>query len=281
MAGHIDHTESFDDFLEADGLREETERLALQSLKKRRHLRTLLTATLILLSLAILLTLGTWQVERLHWKEGLLADIAERRAAAPVSLAEIEQRAAAGDDIEYRRIALSGTFDHTKERHFFATFEGRTGFYIYTPLMLADDRIIFVNRGFVPYEMKEPATRAEGEVAGEQTITGYARAKLPGKPSMLVPDNDLSKNIFYWKDLDAMAASTGLTDVIPFFVDADASVANPGGWPKGGVTQFALPNNHLQYAATWYGLAAALLAVVFAMWWRSRKPAPSPAGEVR
>ncbi len=246
----------------------------------RSNLRAILTGTVVLLSLAILFTLGTWQVERLHWKEGLLADIAERRAAEPVSLAEIEQRAAAGDDIEYRRIALSGTFDHTKERHFFATFEGRTGFYVYTPMTLLDGRKIFVNRGFVPYEMKEPATRVEGEVSGEQTITGYARAKLSGKPSMLVPDNDLSKNIFYWKDLDAMAASTGLSDVIPFFFDVDASVTNPGGWPKGGVTQFDLPNNHLQYAATWYGLAAALLAVVFAMWWRSRKPAPSTAEEV-
>jgi len=251
------------------------------SSRKKTSLKTILTTALILLSLAILLALGTWQVERLSWKEGLLADITERRAAAPVSLAQIEQRAAAGDDIEYRRIALSGIFDHTKERHFFATFEGRTGFYVYTPLTLADGRKIFVNRGFVPYEMKEPATRAEGEVAGEQAITGYVRAKLPGKPSMLVPDNDLSKNIFYWKDLDAMAASIGLADVIPFFVDADASVTNPGGWPKGGVTQFDLPNNHLQYAATWYGLAAALLAVVFAMWWRSRKPAGSPAGEGR
>ncbi len=248
--------------------------------RKKTSLRTILTTILVLLSLAILLTLGTWQVERLYWKEGLLADIAERRAAEPVPLSAIEQIAAAGDDIEYHRISLSGSFDHTKERHFFATFEGRTGFYVYTPLKLTDGRTIFVNRGFVPYEMKEPATRAEGEVSGEQAITGYARAKLPGKPSMLVPDNDLAKNIFYWKDLDAMAASTGLSDVIPFFVDADASVTNPGGWPKGGVTQFDLPNNHLQYAVTWYGLAAALLAVVFGMWWRSRER-PSPLGEGR
>lgn len=234
--------------------------------------RIILTATLVLLSLAILLTLGTWQVERLYWKEGLLADIAARRSAEPVPLADIERSLAAGEDIEYRRVSLSGTFDHAKERHFFATFEGRTGFYVYTPLMLADGRAIFVNRGFVPYEMKEPATRAAGEVTGEQTITGYARSKLTQKPSMIVPDNDLAKNTFYWKDLDAMASSTGLSDVIPMFVDADASVANPGGWPKGGVTQFDLPNNHLQYAVTWYGLAAALVAVVFGMWWRSRRP---------
>lgn len=240
---------------------------------KKMPLKTILTAILVLASLAILLTLGTWQVERLYWKESLLADIADRRATEPVPLSEIKKRTAAGEDIEYRRISLSGIFDHTKERHFFATFEGRTGFYIYTPLTLADGRSVFVNRGFVPYEMKQPATRTAGEVAGEQEITGYARSRLAEKPSMIVPDNDLPKNIFYWKDLDAMAASTGLSDVIPFFVDADGTVQNPGGWPKGGVTQFDLPNSHLQYAVTWYGLAAALLAVVFGMWWRSRKPA--------
>jgi len=64
-------------------------------------------------------------------------------------------------------------------------------------------------------------------------------------------------------------------------VDVDASVKNPGGWPRGGVTQFDLPNNHLQYAMTWYGLAVALLAVVFGMWWRSRKPAPASSEEAR
>jgi len=237
--------------------------------------RTIATVIAVLAALAILLSLGTWQVQRLHWKEGLLADIAERRAAAPVPLPEIEAIAKSGGDIEYRRISVAGSFDHAKERHFFATFEGQTGFYVYTPMTLADGRILFVNRGFVPYEMKDPASRAAGEVPGEQTVTGYARARLPGKPSMIVPENDPAKNIFYWKDLDAMVSTTGLdaSKVVPFFVDADASLANPGGWPKGGVTQFDLPNSHLQYAVTWYGLAVALVAVVVGAWLRRRRPA--------
>jgi surfeit locus 1 family protein len=236
--------------------------------------RTIVTAILVLTAFAILVGLGTWQVERLHWKEGLLADIATRRAAAPVALSAIEREAAEpGGDIEYRRVSVSGTFDHQGERHFFATFDGRTGFYIYTPLKLADGRILFVNRGFVPYEMKEPATRGAGEVDGVQSLTGYARERLGAKPSSLVPDNDLSKNIFYWKDLAAMTASDGLDpkNVLPFFVDVDDTAQNPGGWPKGGVTQFDLPNNHLQYALTWYGLAVALLAVVIASILRNRR----------
>lgn len=235
--------------------------------------RKIVTAVLVLLALAILLSLGTWQVERLHWKEGLLADMAERRAAAPVPLADIEAIAAKGGDIEYRRVSVSGIFDHAKERHFFATFEGQTGFYVYTPMMLSDGRILFVNRGFTPYEMKEPAKRQAGEVQGVQTIAGYARTRLAEKPSSMVPDNDLAKNIFYWKDLDTMASTVGLdkAKVLPFFVDVDASVSNPGGWPKGGVTQFDLPNSHLQYAVTWYGLAGALVAVVIGAVLRRRR----------
>jgi surfeit locus 1 family protein len=234
--------------------------------------RVIATVVVVLAALAILLSLGTWQVERLHWKERLLADIAQRRAAAPVALSDIEAIRKSGGDIEYRRVSVTGTFDHARERHFFATFGGQTGFYVYTPMTLADGRILFVNRGFVPYEMKDPKTRTAGEVADQQTVIGYARVRLGEKPSSIVPDNDLAKNIFYWKDLDAMASTTGIdaSKVVQFFVDADGSIVNPGGWPKGGVTQFDLPNSHLQYAVTWYGLAVALVAVVIGMIFRRK-----------
>nr|WP_205937193.1 SURF1 family protein [Rhizobium leguminosarum] len=228
-----------------------------------------LTGILVLIALAILISLGTWQVERLHWKEGLIADIAARQAASPVPLADIEAIAAAGGDIEYRKVTATGRYINNKERHFFATWRGQTGFYVYTPLELADGRILFVNRGFVPYDNKEPEMRMQGQLTGEQTVTGLAREKLPGKPSWVVPDNDVAKNIFYWKDLDVMAESVGLekASVIPFFVDAD-STPNPAGLPIGGVTQVDLPNDHLQYAFTWYGLAAVLLVVVAISWFR-------------
>jgi len=232
-----------------------------------------LTGILVLIALAILISLGTWQVERLHWKEGLLADIAERQAAAPVPLADIEAMAAAGGDIEYRRVTATGRYVNNKERHFFATWRGQTGYYIYTPLELADGRTLFVNRGFVPYDNKEPEMRMQGQLTDQQTVTGLARARLSGKPSWVVPDNDIAKNIFYWKDLDVMASSVGLdkAGVVPFFVDVD-STPNPAGLPIGGVTQMDLPNNHLQYAFTWYGLAAVLVVVVGISWFRKAPP---------
>jgi surfeit locus 1 family protein len=238
----------------------------------KNSLKLWVVAPVVLVGLAILLVLGTWQVQRLHWKETLLADIEARRIATPVPLADIEAIKAGGGDIEYRTVSVTGTFDHAHERHFFATHRGQTGFYVYTPLTLTDGRTLFVNRGFVPYEMKDPKTRAAGEVAGVVTIEGLARERLAAKPSSLVPDNDIPANIFYWKDITAMTSSTGLdaAKVMPFFVDANAA-ANPGGWPQGGVTILDLPNNHLQYAITWYGLAAALVIVAGFAYFRGNK----------
>lgn len=222
----------------------------------------ILMGTAFVVALAILLSLGTWQLQRLYWKEQLLSDMAARRIAAPVSLADIEAMAARGEDIEYSPVTVSGVFANNKERHFFATWRGQTGYHVYTPLQLADGRFLFVNRGFTPFEAKEPEMRKQGQLTGLQSVTGLARVRLAEKPSSIVPDNDLSKNIFYWKDLDAMAATTGIPAdrLVPFFVDA-GDAPNPKGLPIGAVTQFDLPNNHLQYAVTWYGLAAALVGV--------------------
>lgn len=231
----------------------------------RRTWRFWLALVLVPAALAILLSLGTWQVNRLHWKESLLADIEERSTAAPVDVAALERLIAEGEAIDYRRAMASGRYLNDKERHFLATFQGQSGFYLYTPLELADGRYLFVNRGFVPYDRKDPATRPESLVEGEQTVTGLARAELTEKPSSLVPDNDEQANIFYWKDLSRMAASVDLPAdrVLPFFLDADSTPV-AGGLPKGGVTQIDLANNHMQYAITWYGLAVALVAVTVA-----------------
>lgn len=230
------------------------------------------TFLLLLAVLAILVSLGNWQVRRLHWKEGLLADIAARRAMAPVGIGEIDRMVAGGGDVDYRPVRVTGTFDHAHEQFFFATFRGDTGYYVYTPMKLAGGDVLFVNRGFVPYDRKAREGRAAGNVEGEVTVSGLARNRLSSKPSWFVPDNDPAKNIFYWKDIDAMAANAGLdsASVLPFFVDADAT-PNPGGLPEGGVTQFDFPNSHLQYAITWYGLALTLCGVVAVYWLRNNR----------
>jgi surfeit locus 1 family protein len=229
-----------------------------------------------LVAFVILVGLGTWQVQRLSWKEGLIASIEARVKSPPRPLSEVEDLYARTKDVDYTPVELSGRFLNDRESHFFATWKGESGFYVYTPLALDDGRAAMVNRGFVPYDRKDPATRPRGQVEGEVTITGLARNPLDGKPSWVVPENDIAGNVFYWKDLGAMAGHAGIPHerLLPFFVDA-GDEPNPGGLPVGGVTMIDLPNNHLQYAFTWYGLAA-VLAVILGLWtWgRIRQPRP-------
>jgi surfeit locus 1 family protein len=227
------------------------------------------------LGFVMLVGLGTWQLQRLVWKEGVILAIDERIHSAPRPLSRIEDLFAVAGDVEYWPVEVQGIFDHGKEQHFLATHDGASGFFVYTPLVLADSRSVFVNRGFVPYDRKDPATRPDGQVDGVVTIIGLARNALREKPSSLVPDNDPRKNVFYWKDRAAMATSAGLVpdSMLRFFIDAGPA-PNPGGLPVGGVTIVDLPNNHLQYALTWYGLAVALVAVTLMWLWQRGRTAP-------
>lgn len=244
---------------------------SVQEAPRMSRVTAILMGVACILTLAALLALGTWQVQRLAWKEGLIATIEERVVAEPRPLTDIETRFATTRDVDYWPVTISGTFHHERERHYLATWRGQSGFHVLTPLELADGRFVFVNRGFVPYDRKDPASRPEGQVEGEVELTGLSRVAEAEKPSFIVPDNDAAKNVFYWKDLREMAESAGLDGetVLPFFIDA-GDAANPGGLPIGGVTRIDLPNSHLQYAVTWYGLALTLVLVVIAWGWRNR-----------
>ncbi|WP_439273403.1 SURF1 family protein [Pseudochrobactrum sp. HB0163] len=221
---------------------------------------------------AVLVCLGIWQTQRLFWKEQLIAGIDQRIHAAPKTLAQAEAGFMLTGSVDYMPVTLRGTFAHDHEQYFFTTFKGVSGYAVYTPLLLADGRAVFINRGFVPYEKQKPETRLAGQVTGEVTINGLARDPLIAKPSFYLPDNEPDKKLYYWKDWGTMMENSGLSqahDFVGFFVDADAS-PNPGGLPAGGITILELPNNHLQYAVTWFGLAAVLLVITVIFVWRRR-----------
>lgn len=222
-------------------------------------------------ALLMLLGLGTWQVERLQWKEGLIAERTVRTTAAPVDLpaagAQLSTEALA--DLDYRRATATGEFQHDGEMYLAArTMQGAVGHQVVTPLRRADGSVILVNRGWVPDDRKDPAKRAAGQVAGTVTVEGAIRA--PGRQHWLQPDNEPEKNRWFWSDLPAMARHAGVPPerLVPVFLEAGAA-ANPGGVPIGGQTRVNLPNDHLQYAIIWYALAVGL-AVIYVVYHRRR-----------
>ena len=241
---------------------------------REKHLLWPALATL--LGVAFLISLGNWQMQRLSWKRGLIGSIAERVHAPPVTLALAEERANLGGDVEYTRVKVEGNELNDREIHLYALDDQYgPGFHVITPLRLADGSIVLVNRGFVPNELKDPAKRAAGQIAGDVTATGLLR--VADVQTMFVPANDAQRNIWYWRDIGAMAATLGADAprVHQYIIDAEANPPAPGDWPKGGVTRLELPNRHLEYALTWYALAATLVAVfaAFAIT-RWRQPAP-------
>ena len=220
-----------------------------------------------IVGVAVLASLGTWQWQRLVWKQGLIAQIEARTKAPPMSLGEAMRRARAGEDMEYARVRVEGRWRRDQERLAWAPEAGMPGWHIYTLLVPSTGPAVVVNRGFVADTDRDPARRPEPE-AGEVVVTGLVRR--PEKPGSFTPNNDVKGNKWYWRDLKGMVASMPAAagkEVAPFFLDAEKGTAPPPA-PQGGVTRLELPNSHLQYAVTWYGLALTLIGVYLAFVWQ-------------
>ncbi|XP_042334949.1 surfeit locus protein 1 isoform X2 [Sceloporus undulatus] len=209
--------------------------------------------------------LGTWQIQRRKWKLKLIADLEARVLAEPVPLPaeplEIK-------DLEYKPVKVRGYFDHSKELYILPRSlvdpekekrdagqlmsNPESGANVITPFYCTDLGItILVNRGFVSRKKLKPETRLKGQTEEEIELTGVVRLSETRKP--FVPENNVERNRWHYRDLEAMARVTGAE---PIFIDADYKSTIPGG-PIGGQTRVSLRNEHLQYIITWYGLCAA------------------------
>lgn len=206
----------------------------------------------------VFIALGTWQVQRLFWKLDLIARVDARAHAEPVPPPERAEwsRVSSAED-EYRRVTATGTFDHDKAVLVQAVTERGAGFWVLTPLVQADGSAVLVNRGFVPSDRRDRASCTAGDLAGNVRVTGLLRMTEPG--GAFLRTNNPAENRWYSRDVAAIASSQGLTDVAPYFIDADAT-PNPGGLPVGGLTIVSFRNSHLVYALTWYALAAMSVA---------------------
>lgn len=233
------------------------------------HLRPALWPTV--LSLAILgvaLGLGIWQMERREWKRGILDRMAVNQAAAPIGFDELLK----GDPLarEYGRVKVAGTFLHDKEFYLAArSLKNKVGLQVVTPLATDDGRIVLFDRGWIPQEAKDPPRRAAGQVQGRVELTGIVRRNQERR--QFAPENVPDRNVWFHVDVPLMRSMAGGKPdpkLDAFFLDADAA-ANPGGVPVGGQTRLDIPNDHLQYAITWFLIALAMAGVYLAYHWEN------------
>ncbi len=232
-----------------------------------------------IIGLFVLVSLGTWQLQRMAFKERLISDIETRARGPAMTLAEVQVRSAKSGvtAVDYQRVKLKGRFLHDKERFlFFHKRELGSGYDVYTPLTVAPNKVVWVNRGFVSETMRSPDKREAGQISGEVQVEG--RVRLAQDPGFFTPANQMEKNMWFWRDLEGMHASAfSDTDVvfIPFFVEAgtsnefaprrgNVSAGNGSEGPVPGASVVKIFNRHFEYALTWYGLALTLLCVYLA-----------------
>ena len=230
------------------------------------RLRAVIAGAALLLAIG-LAALGVWQLERREWKHALIAAVAERSHGQPIPAPgpAAWPRITAQSDA-YRRVTATGHFRHDRETLVQAVTDYGGGFWVLTPLETPRFTVL-VNRGFVPPDKRDPASRTAGNGAGPVTVTGLLRATEPGGGFLRA--NDPAAGKWYSRDVAAIAAARDLPHAAPYFIDADKT-ANPGGYPIGGLTVVAFSDNHLVYALTW--LALALLAC-WSAWYILRHPA--------
>ncbi|WP_282607548.1 SURF1 family protein [Pelagibius sp. Alg239-R121] len=228
---------------------------------KRRFRPSFWATAVTIPALIILLGLGTWQVQRLQWKQEQI-ELRQERAHAPVvPVSEVLDVPA---EKEFFHVEVTGRFLHDKELYLAArSLNGNVGQHIVTPFQMSDGRVLLIDRGWVPSEKRDPETRSEGQIQGDGTVDGLLRLGGWKGYDFIRPDNDPAKNFWFYVDFEAMAVATGLENMIQTaYLDAGPA-ENAGGYPIGGQTRITLRNDHFQYVLTWYALALILAAVYF------------------
>jgi surfeit locus 1 family protein len=208
-----------------------------------------------IVGVAILVALGAWQVQRLAWKGEILDRIGARLAAAPVAVPP--EPSATAD--RYMRVRAAGELE-PGELHVYTSAPPRgVGYRVIAPLKLADGRRILLDRGFVPIEEKD-APRHLGPIEVEGALD------WPQETDGFTSPPDRAENIWFARDVPLMAAALGTEPVMLVTSSSDDPDA-----PKPLPVSVNIPNNHLQYAVTWFGLAVAWAGMTGYMLWRIKR----------
>lgn len=226
-------------------------------------IRQIVAAVLLLAGLAVFISLGVWQVHRLEWKTALLADIESRIHAAPVALP------ASPDPVRdrYLPVRLEGEMGSEELHVLVSSQDWGPGFRIISPFTSDDGRRVLVDRGFVPDNQRD-AKRPPGPTA----LTG--NLYWPDDRDSFTPEDDPAGNWWYARDIGAMSARLGTEPVLVVLRESSDSAVRP--WPVGPE---GIRNKHLEYAITWFGLAATWVGMTgFALWRIRRRNKAAGAG---
>jgi cytochrome oxidase assembly protein ShyY1 len=231
---------------------------------------------------AVLLGLGFWQLQRGTEKHALIAALDERLAMAPVPLPpQGAWNALSPGKDEFRRVTFTATYAPRPDAMVYSSGSGvrddisGPGAWAFLPARLPSGEIVAVNAGFVQNTMQDRAQqdRAAGRlVTGESVaLTGYLR--FPEHGGAFTPAENAPKRLWFARDVAAMSRALGWGEagkpVAPFYLDLETPVP-PSGIPKPGPLHVRLKDDHLQYAITWFGLAA-VVAIAFGFWWRAQR----------
>jgi surfeit locus 1 family protein len=236
--------------------------------------RTIFPALIGVIGVAILLALGAWQVQRLAWKEGMIAEIEARLAAAPVPVPE--QPDPQRDRL--LRVEATGQIG-ADELHVLSSLDPwGAGYRVVSPMEITDGRRILVDLGYVPQDMKEPAARPRLASPDPGRAPDQVTGPLlwPAEVDSFTPEPALDRNIWFARDVPRMAEALGTE---PVLLVAESHPWTE--WPRPTPPGTNVPNRHLEYAVTWFGLAAVWAGMT--LWWirtelrgRPRRLRPDP-----
>ncbi len=204
-------------------------------------------ALFMLLAAAAFSALGVWQLARLTWKQDLITQTTHKLAQPPAEAPTPEAWPSIGPQNAYTRVRASGHYLPNKNVFVLASTRLGRGYWVLTPFVTSAGHTLVVNRGFTPSSQRDalPTTPETST-----TITGLLRLTEP--KGSLLQSNNPAQNLWYSRDVAAIATALHIANAAPYFIDADET---PDDMPTGGLTVINFPNNHLQYALTWFALA--------------------------
>jgi len=224
------------------------------------------------LGLLATVSLGAWQLARLDWKLDLIGKVEARVGAPPAPFADVMARARKGEDMEYAPVRLRGAFAQAPAARLFGAYEGAPGHYLFMPFKTDEGAAVYVNMGFTP-QFADPDDVAVPPAGSPATVEGLFRAAETPRPpaAWFVSRQQSADGLWFIRDPRIFAAPSQ-RPASPYYVDRFAVDGAP--WPRGGTTRLSFSNRHLEYALTWFGLAATLFGVWLAF---SLEPAARPA----